>query len=386
MFDFDTPLSRAGTHSVKYDLRRQRFGREDVLPLWVADMDFAAPDCVREALLARANHPVYGYTLAGEEVYAAIMDWQWRRHGWRVEREWITLLPGVVPGLALAVQAYTRPGESVVVQPPVYYPFYDVVERNGRRLRRNPLIWADGRHAMDLDQLADALTPDARLLLLSSPHNPGGRVWTRAELEGLGEACLRRGIIVIADEIHADIVYPGARHLPLAGLSPELAACTVTLNSPGKSFNIPGLGIAYAITPGAGLRRRLQDTARALHLEGANLMGLAALEAAYTRGGDWLAALLDYLGGNLDLAREGLARHLPDVSCTSPEATYLLWPDCRGLGLDDEALRQGFVDAGLGLSPGVQFGREGSGFMRMNVALPRARLREALDGLAGAFP
>lgn len=388
-FDFDTPLSRLASHSVKYDLRRARFGRADVMPLWVADMDFAAPPCVQQALAERAAHPVYGYTLADAGVFEAIGDWQWRRHGWRVEQAWIVLLPGVVPALGLGVQAFTSPGEGVVVQPPVYNPLFESVARNARRVVRNPLIWSEGHHAMDFDQLEAALTPDTRLLHLCSPHNPGGRVWRRAELERLGEICARHDLLIVSDEIHADLVFPGSKHLPIASLDAELAARTVTLNSPGKTFNTAGLNTAYAIIPDPGLRARFHAAVQRLHLEGPNLFGLAALKAAYREGGTWLEALLDYLHGNLELACDSIAEHLPGVTCRVPEATFLLWLDCRAWcrthGLDDAALRQGLVDDGLGLSPGTQFGEEGSGFMRMNVALPRAELKEALQRLGRAL-
>lgn len=384
-FDFDTPLSRLDSHSVKYGLRRVKFGRKDVLPLWVADMDFAAPPCVQQALAARVAHPIYGYTLADAGVFEAIMDWQWRRHGWRVEKEWITLLPGVVPSLDLCVQALTLPGEAVVVQPPVYNPIFESAERNGRRVIRNPLRWMEGRHEMDFDQLEAALTPDTRLFHLCSPHNPGGRVWRRAELEPLGAICARHDLILISDEIHADLVFPGSKHLPIASLDTDLAARTITLNSPGKTFNIAGLNTSYAITPDPALRSRLHTAAHQLHLEGPNLFGLAALKAAYREGEPWLAALLDYLKGNLDLACAYVAEHLPRVKCTVPEATFLLWLDCRETALDDGALRRHLIDSGLGLSPGTQFGPEGSGFMRMNVALPRDQLREALAHLGRAL-
>ena len=384
-FNFDTPLSRLDSHSVKYGLRRVKFGREDVMPLWVADMDFAAPPCVQQALADRVAHPIYGYTFADPGVFEAIMDWQWRRHGWRVAQEWITLLPGVVPSLDLCVQALTSPGESVVVQTPVYSPIFESVERNNRRVIRNPLGWVEGRHEMDFDQLAASITADTRLLQLCSPHNPGGRVWQRAELERLGDLCARHDLVIISDEIHADLVFPGSKHLPIASLSPDLAARTITLNSPGKTFNIAGLNTSYAITPDPGLRARLQDAVHKLHLEGPNLFGLTALKAAYREGEPWLAALLDYLKGNIDLACSHIAEHLPRVKCSAPEATFLLWLDCRELGLDDAVLRQRLIDAGLGLIPGTQFGAEGSGFTRMNVALPRTELKEALRRLEQAL-
>lgn len=388
-FDFDTPISRLGSHSVKYDLRRAKFGREDVLPLWVADMDFAAPPCVRQALAERAAHPIYGYTLADAGVFEAIMAWQRRRHGWRVEKEWIVLLPGVVPGLDLGVQALTLPGEAVVVQPPVYNPIFESAERNGRRVIRNPLRWVDGRHEMDFEALEAAMTPDTRLFHLCSPHNPGGRVWRRAELERLGMICARHDLILISDEIHADLVFPGSKHFPVASLAPELAARTVTLNSPGKTFNTAGLHTAYAIIPDPDLRARFLAGGGRLHLEAPNPFGLAALKAAYSEGEPWLAALLDYLLGNLQSAWEAVAPLGPGVKCSLPEATFLLWLDfrewCQTRGLDTAALGRRLVDAGLGLSPGTQFGPEGSGFMRMNVALPRAQLVLGLDRLARAL-
>ena len=388
-FDFDTPISRLDSHSVKYGLRQAKFGRADVIPLWVADMDFAAPPCVQQALAERVAHPVYGYTFADPGVFDAIMDWQWRRHGWRVEKEWITLLPGVVPSLDPCVQALTFPGESIVVQTPVYNPIFESVERNGRRLIRNPLFWRDSRHEMDFDRLEASITPDTRLLQLCSPHNPGGRVWRRDELERLGEVCARHNLIIISDEIHADLVFPGSKHLPMASLNPNLAARTITLNSPGKTFNTAGLNTSYAITADPGLRARLQGAVHKLHLEGPNLFGLTALKAAYGAGEPWLAAALDYLGDNVQEACRHITAHLPGVKCIPPEATFLLWLDCRPWcleqGMDDTALHRRLVDAGLGLSPGTQFGPEGSGFMRMNVALPRAILAQALDRLGQAL-
>jgi cystathionine beta-lyase len=384
-FDFDTPIDRAGTHSVKYDLREAKFGRADVLPLWVADMDFAAPPCVQAALAARVAHPVYGYTVAPQAAFEAIADWQRRRHGWDIERDWITLTPGLVPSLALAVQAFTQPGEAVVVPTPVYNPLFEAVQRNGRDLIRSPLAWDGARHAMDLEALAARITPDTRLLLLCSPHNPGGRVWTRDELEALGALCERHDLLVVSDEIHADLVYPGAKYIPLASVSPELAARTVTFNSPGKTFNVAGLNTSYAIISDAHLRARYRQALHALHVEGVNLFGLTAMQAAYREGEPWLEALLAYLRGNIELACGYIAANLPRAQCAAPESTFLLWLDCRALGLSDAALRARLVDAGLGLSPGTQFGLEGGGFMRMNIALSRSRLREALNRLAKAL-
>jgi len=387
MFEFDPPLDRSGTFSVKHDLLEDRFGRADLLPLWVADMDLASPPCVQQALQERARHGAYGYTYADPAVFAAIIDWQWRQHGWRVEREWITLVPNVITGMALAIQALSDSGDGIALQPPVYHPFFELIQRNRRLLLRNPLRWEGGRWQMDLDALAAQLKahPQARLLLLCNPHNPGGSVWREAELVALGELCERHDLLILSDEIHADLVYPPHRHLPLASLSPELAARTLTFNSPGKSFNIPGLNLGYVITPNPLLRSPLRAALDALGYEGPNLFGLVALKAAYGEGGPWLAALRDYLHGNLSAACASIAAVEPRLQVQPPEATYLLWLDARRwmqqAGWDDAALARHFVERGLALSPGIQYGAEGSGFMRLNAALPRARLLAALAGL-----
>lgn len=384
-FDFDTLHDRAGTHSVKYALRRARFGREDVLPLWVADMDFAAPACVQRALAERIAHPIYGYTVTPAAAVEAIADWQLVRHGWQVEPDWVLVGPGLLPLLSVVIEALSRPGEAVAVPTPVYNPLFEAPERLGRRVIRLPLAQGpDGQH-MDRDAWEDALTPDTRLLVLCSPHNPGGRVWRRDELEWLGALCLRHDLIVLSDEIHADLSYPGHTHVPLASIAPELAARSVTLNSPGKTFNIAGLNTAYVIVSDPTLRDRLHAAMQAHYFEGATLMGLTAMMAAYREGGPWLAALMDYLAGNRELALTSLAALSPHVICPRPESTYLLWLDCRKLGLTDRALHRRLIDAGLGLSPGTQFGPEGSGFMRLNYALPQSRLQQALALLVSAL-
>ncbi len=384
-FDFDTPIDRAGTHAVKYELRRSKFGRDDVLPLWVADMDFAAPACVQEALAARASHPLYGYTVTPPEALAAIADWQRARHGWQVAPDWILVGPGLLPLLAVVIEILTRPGEALAVPTPVYNPLFEGPGRLGRRVIRLPLKQSAAGQRMDLAAWEAAMTRDARLFLLCSPHNPGGRVWRRDELERLGEFCLRHDLTIVSDEIHADLTYPGHSHLPIASLTPALAARTVTLNSPGKTFNIAGLNTAYAIVADPTLRDRLHAGMQAHYFEGANLMGLTAMLAAYRAGAPWRAALMDYLTGNLDLALDALAPLAPRVQCHRPEATYLMWLDCRGLGSSDQRLAQRLIDAGLGLTPGSQFGPEGSGFMRLNFALPRQRLAEALQRLTAAL-
>lgn len=385
-FDFDRILPRAGTGSVKWDGRRGYFGTEDILPLWVADMDFAAPEAVTRALAERAAHPVYGYTLFPDSVYDALIAWMKSRHGWEIERDWILMAPGVVPSLHAAVLAFAGVGEGVIVQPPVYFPFFSSVTVPGRRLVENPLIEVDGRYRMDLAHLeACAARPDTRLLLFCSPHNPVGRVWAADELRAVLAIARRHGLVVLSDEIHHDLVYPGERHTPLALLA-EDPARVVSAVAPSKTFNIPGLGLSALIVPDAGQREKLRRAFDLLHVTGANPFSIAAFSAAYREGGPWLDALLGYLARNRDAAIAFFAEHLPAIRPIHPQGTYLLWLDCRGLGLDDAALRRFFVEeARVGMNPGTVFGAGGSGFMRLNLGAPRSLVMEALGRMAQAW-
>lgn len=383
-FDFDRVIERAGSGSLKYDGRQAVFGRPDVIPLWVADMDFAAPPAVTEALMARAAHPVYGYSVVPESVYEALMLWLRQRHDWHVQREWIVLCPGVVPSLYAAVQAFARQGEAVIVQPPVYFPFFSAARQGGRVLKENPLCLTDAGYAMDFAHL-EACAKEARLLLLCSPHNPVGRVWRREELQRLLEIAGRHDLTVLSDEIHADLVYPGRRHIPLAALAGN-APHIVTAVAPSKTFNIPGLGLSALVVPDPARRRALQDAFETLHVSVANPFSLTAFEAAYRSGGPWLDALLDYLRGTRDFVAAWLAEHLPAMRALPAEGTYLLWLDCRGLGLDDAALRDLLVkQAGVGMSPGTLFGSGGSGYLRMNIGAPRAVVHQALQAISASL-
>lgn len=383
-FDFDHPINRDGTASVKHDGRAAVFGTEAVTPLWVADMDFAAPPAVTEALIERARHPVYGYTAYPDGAFEALERWLAARHGWNVAREHIHFCPGVVPTLYAAVQAFTRPGDNVIVQPPVYPPFFSAIRDTGRRVVENPLVERDGRWTMDFDQLEGcAARAGSKLLLLCSPHNPVGRVWTHEELDRLLDIARRHELVVLADEIHADLTYPGVRHTPLATLA-RSGDRVLTTVAPSKTFNIPGLGLSALIADEA----EREPVARAfgqLHVSASNPFSLAALEAAYRDGGPWLDALMAYLETTRDEVIDVLAHRLPLVHAYAPEGTYLMWLDCRPLGLDDAALRDFFIrEAGLGLNPGTTFGTGGSGHMRLNLASPRAVIRDALERLEQA--
>jgi len=382
--EFDRVIPRNGTYSLKYDARLDTFGREDVLPLWVADMDFAAPEAVRHALAERAAHPIYGYSVFPESLYEALIRWLDKCHGWAVQREWIVLCPGVVPSLHASIFALVQPDDAVIVQPPVYAPFLSAPKMAGRRLLLNPLKILHSRYSFDLEHFERCAQEGARLLLLCSPHNPVGRVWQAQELQALLEICQRHGITVVSDEIHADLIYPGTRHTPLAKLA-HGAVNVITATAPSKTFNIPGLGLSALIVPDERDRAAIGRAFDMLHVSAANPFSIAAFEAAYREGAPWLAGLLDYLAVTRGFVRTYLQHHVPRIKLIEPEGTYLLWLDCREMKLNDEQLRQFFVqDAGVGLSPGILFGAEGSGFMRMNIGAPRKIIADALEKIARA--
>ena len=384
-FDFDRVIARNGTNSVKHDGRAAYFGTADVLPLWVADMDFAAPEAVTRALLERAAHPVYGYSLYPESLYDALASWLMKRHGWEVGREAIMMVPGVVPSLYAVVLALTRPGDGVIVQPPVYPPFFSAVMDNGRRLLENPLRMAHGRYEVDFDHLEQCARDGARLLLLCSPHNPVGRVWERAELLQLLDIARRYDLAILSDEIHADLVYSGRMHTALGTLAGD-ADHLITAIAPSKTFNIPGLGLSCLVAQNPGHRQAIRNAFDSLHVNNANPFSIAAFEAAYRNGKEWLDSLLVYLAGSRDCVRDYLADHLPDIRMIEPDGTYLLWLDCRGLDMSDAELREFFVHrAHVGMNPGITFGAGGSGFMRMNIASPRSVILDALKRISRAF-
>lgn len=382
--EFDRVIPRSGTASFKYDARKDIFGRQDVIPLWVADMDFAAPAAVRRALSARAAHPVYGYTIHPESLYDSLVGWLKAQHGWEVEREWIMFCPGVVPSLHAAIMALTQPGEGVIVQPPVYPPFLSAPESTGRKLLLNPLGFADERYHFDFDDLARCASEGGRLLFLCSPHNPVGRVWQERELQDLLAVCRQHDITIVSDEIHADLIYPGNKHVPLARLA-QNSANIITAVAPSKTFNIPGLGLSALVVPDATDRKAVTQAFDTLHVSASNPFSIAAFEAAYREGEPWLEALMDYLADTRDAVRDYLQQHLPQIKMIEPEGTYLLWLDCREMGLNDKQLKDFFVQqAGVGLSSGILFGAQGSGFMRMNIGAPRSVIAQALENITRA--
>jgi cystathionine beta-lyase len=397
-YDFDTEIDRRGTHCIKWEYTQSEtdptqmvptgmfFGPDRHLPLWIADMDLPCPQPVVDALAARARHPIYGYTNKTDDYLQAVVGWMRRRYGWEIASDWICTAPGVVPALAHIVRAFTAPGETVLVQRPVYYPFSLVAELNGRVAVSNSLIYENGRYRMDFDDLeAKAADPQARMLILCSPHNPVGRVWTRGELARLGEICLAHDVLVVSDEIHADLTLPGCQFTSFATLSPEFERRSITCTAPSKTFNLAGLQTSNIIIPDADLRARFAGALLSSGLLGNNAFGAVALEAAYNHGEDWLAQLLDYLDGNRRFLEAFVAARLPAVRVVPTEGTYLAWLDCRGLGLDAAALQHLMRDeARVYLDEGPLFGPEGEGFERINFACPRALLAEALERIAAA--
>jgi cystathionine beta-lyase len=383
-FDFDQLVNRDHSNSLKYDGRQAMFGKPDVIPLWVADMDFASPPAVSDALLQRANHPIYGYSSFPETIYQALIDWLERRHGWRIQRDWLVLCPGVVPSLNAAVMAFTQPEDAVIVQPPVYFPFFSAVTDSGRSLIQNPLRLENNQYHIDFEQL-EACAARAKMLLLCSPHNPVGRVWRKDELERLLAIAEKYQLIIFADEIHADLVYPPARHQVLEPLSRDRKNI-ITAVAPSKSFNVPGLNLSALIIPDAAQRQALPKVFERMHVSAANPFSMVAFEAAYQHGDAWLDALLIYLQQTRDYVVSYVSEHLPQVHAIVPEGTYLVWLDCRELGLNDAALKQFFIQqAGVGLSPGRLFGEAGSGFVRMNIAAPRSLITTSLQRMAAAL-
>ena len=385
-FDFDTPIDRRGTHAEKWDSMQARYGVDpaDGLPMWVADMDFRPPPEVNEALAAAVAHGVHGYFGDDADYLAAITGWMDRRHGWQVAPEAIATVHGVVAGLAICLRAFSEPGEGVIVFSPVYHAFHRIIRANDRRLVESPLGIRDGRFEMDLDGLAASLDGSERILLLCSPHNPGGRLWSGDELRALAEFARAHDLILIADEIHHDIVLPGRRHTPMPLAAPESLDRLVMLTAPTKVFNIAGALTGNVIIPDPGLRRRFAAVHRATGTS-VNRFGMIAATAAYAHGDAWADALCAYLDGNAAVFAEGVTA-IPGVQMMPLDATYLVWVDFRGTGMDQAEITARVQDgARIAPSHGPTFGVGGEGFLRFNIGMPRARVAEAARRLRAAF-
>jgi cystathionine beta-lyase len=384
-YNFDEIVDRINTNCLKYDARNSFFGNPDVLPLWVADMDFRTPDFIVEAIKKRAEHEIFGYTFRTEAYTQSIVNWLKNQHNWAIRPEWISFSPGVVAGLTLAIEALSDTGDGVIVQPPVYFPFFDSVKGSGRQLIENPLKLENGRYYFDLEDLRSKITPATKLLLLSNPHNPGGMAWTREELSSLTQICLDHKIVIISDEIHSDLIFDGHKHTPVASISEEVAQNSITLMAPSKTFNTAGLTTSFLVIPNKRHFVAYERVMRLPHLHMGNIFGTIALEAAYTHGQNWLSQLLTYLQENYQALETFFNEKLPEVKVMRPEATYLIWIDFSAYGLTDEALNKKLIDAGVGLNRGTQFGKQGAGFMRINIGCPRSILQAALERIEKAF-
>jgi cystathionine beta-lyase len=348
-------------------------------------MDFRTPDFIISAMRKRLDHEIMGYSFRPEQYFKSIATCQQKRHNWNIYDECICCSPGIVPALNLCTLAFTSPGDSVMIQPPDYTPFFPAVESHGRNLVYNPLIEKDGRWTMDFDSLEKTVSPGVKMIIISNPHNPVGRSWMRDELAQLADICLRNNILILSDEIHCDLVLPGYKHTPVATLSEEIADITVTCIAPSKTFNLAGLSTSSVIISNPVLRKYFRSKVEHLHIEHGNIFGTIASTAAYSFGEEWLGQLLEYLGGNAVYAVEFCRENIPEIVPSTPEATYMIWLDCRKLGLDNEGLRDFFVrKAKVGLNEGISFGPGGEGFMRMNLATARDIVKKAFDQIAHA--
>ncbi len=379
-------MERRGTNCEKWDFLEEEFGKKDLLALWVADMDFPAPPEVLSALHKKIDEGALGYPIAPDSLLRAITDWQSSRHGWKIGKESVTWAPGVVAGLAFSIMAYTKPGDGVIIQTPVYPPFYATVSESGRRVVKNPLRRQGGRYVMDLEGLEKLVCPTCRVLIMCSPHNPVARVWSRGELEALAELAVRKDMLIISDEIHQDLVYSDAKHISIASLSEEMASRTVTFVAPSKTFNIAGMNSSVALIPDEKLRARYISVMNRLHLGSLSILGLTAMETAYSKCAGWLDELMIYLEGNRDFTEKFLRERLQKAKMDHPEGTYVFWIDFRGYGFDSGTLMEFLVnEAKVALNNGLNFGVEGNGFARINIGTNRTLLKEALENIAKAL-
>lgn len=387
IYDFDKPVDRRGTGSLKYDALQERYGNPRLLPLWVADMDFETPPFITDALRRRLDHSLFGYTVEPPEYFDSIIKWIYDRHGWNVKRDWLSFIPGVVKGIGMAVNVFVKEDEKVIIQPPVYHPFRLTPLGNKRKVVMNPLKRnGDGTYRMDFDNLAAVADDKCRMLILSNPHNPAGIVWDRDTLARLARFCHSRNIIVISDEIHCDMALWGNRHIPFATVSEEAAACCITFGAPSKTFNIAGIVSSYSIIPDDRLRARFHEWLAANEFNEPTLFAPIATIAAFSQEGEqWRNQMLRYVEGNIGFIADYCRENIPEIVPLRPQASFLVWLDCRRLGLDHDGLTSLFVkEAGLALNDGEMFGPGGEGFMRLNAATRRAVLEEALDRLRSA--
>ena len=385
-YNFDEIIDRSGSGDLKHEALLPRWRRNDLLPLWVADMDFATPDFVVDALKARLSHPIFGYTIEPADYRPTIIDWNEAHHGWKIKPEWISFIPGIVKGIGFVVNVFTKPGEKVIIQPPVYHPFRMTPEDNGREVVFNPLrLREDGYYDMDFDNLSEVCDDKCRVLILSNPHNPAGVCWSKEILQRLADFCYEHNIIVISDEIHSDMALFGNCHVPFASVSERAADISITFAAPTKTFNMAGIVSSYAVISNDDLRQRFYGWLKANELDEPTIFAPIATIAAYQKGEEWRKQMLAYVEDNVRFVEDYCRERIPGIRPLRPQASFLVWLNCRGLGLNHDKLLELFIDkAHLALNDGEMFGPGGEGFMRLNVGTPRSVLRQALEQLAKA--
>lgn len=384
--DFNQKINRDNTSSVKWEMTETLFGSADILPMWVADMDFLPPAEVNEAISTRAEHGIYGYTFIPPSTAKAITGWVKKQHGWDIPPSWLLYSTGVVPAIGMAIQAYTEPGDRVLVQSPVYTPFFSMIENNDRVVENSPLVLENGQYKIDFADFERRLQSGVKLFLLCNPHNPGGRVWTKDELTKIGELCLKYNCLILSDEIHSDLIYKPNKHIPIASLDERFQDIVITCIAPSKTFNLAGLQASVIIIPNQKVRTLLEDQQKKQGFFTLSTIAIVGMEAAYRYGEAWLEQLLDHLTENRNFAINFIKEHLPKIEAINPEGTYLLWIDCRDLGLSDDEIKTLLIQKGkLALEPGPKYGQGGDGFVRLNFACPRETLTDGLNRLKTAL-
>ena len=385
-YNFDTIIDRKGTNALKTDVLKERYGSEDLIPLWVADMDFLSPPAISEAIIERAQHCLFGYTCPAQSYYDSILNWIKKSHQWEIKQEWISFIPGIVKGIAFVVDCFSDKSDKVIIQPPVYHPFRIIPTLHQRTIVNNPLVLSAGQYEMNLENLNSVIDDSCKILILCNPHNPGGRVWNKQELIDLAELCYDRNILVISDEIHSDLIHQDNKHTPFASVSEKAAQNSITFMAPSKTFNIAGIVSSFAIVPNDEIRSQFYNYLKSSELDEGHIFAYTATEAAYTKCDDWLNEAIEYIWQNIQFVNDYLKKNIPQIKVMIPQASYLVWLDCRELNLPQNKLVSLFVkDAKLALNDGAMFGKEGNGFMRMNVGSPRSVLAQALDNLKDAL-
>lgn len=385
-YNFDEIPNRIGTNCAKWDNRRAIFGRDDVIPMWIADMDFGVEPAIVKAMEERLKHEVFGYTYSPDSYYKSVINWMQKRFQWKIEKDWIKFTPGVVPGVNSIIAAFTKPGDQVILQTPVYHPFYRLIKNNDCEVLENPLVYDGSNYKMDLENLKEIITDKTKMIILCSPHNPGGRVWTMKELKELGEICIENNILVVSDEIHGDIVYKPNKHTVFAQINDEFANNSIICTAPNKTFNIAGLETANIIIQNEKLRKQFEIQLDKHCIHGPNIMGAVALEAAYVNGEQWYNQLMDYLNKNVEFVLNYFENKIPKIKVQRPQGTYLLWLDCSQLNMSNDELNKFFINkCKVGLNNGKMFGYAGEQFQRMNIGTSRKIIEEALNRIENAI-